>query len=200
MHIGAITLAGGGNLYTCWPNGRSESNVPQQEVSMRTLRLWRRRWAENTFPDEETALAFLQALRWPNGPACPKCGSADVQIPEAADGLFRCRTCRRRFSVRTGSIFGHSKLPLRTWLIALRLVVSHPTSISSAALARDLGVTQTTAWRILDRFAAAIGIRGTRFADAQKIALLNLVLQSGRDSPDLRRSAVRGRGSPPAES
>jgi hypothetical protein len=77
-------------------------------------------------------------------------------------------------------------------------VVSHPTSISSTALARDLGVTQTTAWRILRRFAEAVGAKGTRLTDSEKMALLTLVLNLGQDRPASRRqSTVRRRGSPP---
>jgi transposase-like protein len=139
------------------------------------IRLWRRAWAEAAFPDEEAAQNFFAQIRWPQGPYCPFCGGHNIMARSLAEKCH-CRSCRKRFCLRTKTLFAQSKLPLRTWLIAIRLIVSHPRAIKSVTLAQDLKVTQTTAWFLLRRLKQAIGAQGTKFSVHDKYALLDLLI------------------------
>ena len=102
------------------------------------------------FPDEQSAIDHFTAIRWKQGPSCPYCGSARVY--HFSDGRnHKCGDCRKRFSIKVGTIFEDSKIPLRTWMMAIWLLTSHKKSVASTTLARDLGVTQKTAWFMLHR-------------------------------------------------
>ncbi|ASK87262.1 IS1595 family transposase [Sphingorhabdus sp. SMR4y] len=104
----------------------------------------------DAFPNEQAAIDHLQAIRWKDGAYCPHCGSTKVY--HFSDGKnHKCGDCRKRFSIRVGSIFEDSKLPLRKWFMAIWLVTSHKKGISSVQLAKDIGVTQKSAWFMLHR-------------------------------------------------
>jgi transposase-like protein len=101
-------------------------------------------------PDEESALALFRAVRWKAGPFCPSCASIRVYI--FTDGrTLKCGDCRRRFSVKAGTIFEGSKVPLRKWLSAIWLITMRKNGIASTQLAAEIGVTQKTAWFMLHR-------------------------------------------------
>jgi len=103
------------------------------------------------FPDESACIDHFRALRWPDGDiACPHCGVIGTHY-RLADNTHKCRDCRRKFTVRNGTIFEDSKVPLRKWFIAIFLATAHKKGISSCQLARDIGVTQKTAWFMLHR-------------------------------------------------
>ena len=109
------------------------------------------------FPNEETCVRHLEKLRWPTGIVCPLCGSAR-QIYRVKRGHgYKCVDCRKPFSVRKGTIFEESRLPLQTWFAAIWLVTSNRKGIPSTQLARELGVTQKTAWFILGRLREVAG-------------------------------------------
>jgi transposase-like protein len=102
------------------------------------------------FPDEATCVAHFRAIRWANGAFCPYCGG--MRIYNFSDGrTHKCGDCRKRFSIKVGTIFEDTKLPLRKWFIAIWLLNSHKKGIASTQLARDVGVTQKTAWFMLHR-------------------------------------------------
>ncbi len=102
------------------------------------------------FPTEQACIDHLRAIRWKDGAYCPHCGCQKVY--EFADGkTFKCGDCRKRFSIRVGSIFEDSKISLRKWFVALYLITAHSKGISSVQLAKDIGVTQKTAWFMLHR-------------------------------------------------
>ena len=106
------------------------------------------------FKDEKTCRDFLAATRWRNGEFCPYCNHG--QIYKFSDGKrYRCADCKRDFTVRNGTAFGDSKLPLRKWFIAIYLLGTSRKGISSYALAREIGVTQKTAWFMAHRIRAA---------------------------------------------
>ena len=93
------------------------------------------------FPDEAVAVAFIESRRWPDGPCCPHWGS--VRVAQSGKPMpYRCRDCRKHFSVRTGTVFAHSKLPLQKWLMAAHLLTTARKGMSSVQLAKHLGVTQ----------------------------------------------------------
>jgi transposase-like protein len=102
------------------------------------------------FPDEQTCVEHFRAIRWSRGAFCPYCGG--IEIYNFSDGrTHKCKACRQRFSIKVGTIFADTKLPLRQWFIAIWLITSHKKGVASAQLARDLGVTQKTAWFMLHR-------------------------------------------------
>ena len=106
------------------------------------------------FPDEETCVAHLKSIRWKDGEFCPHCGHE--KIYEFKDGkTFKCADCRKRFSIRVGTIFEESPLPLQKWFVAIYLITAHKKGISSVQLAKDIGVTQKTAWFMLHRLREA---------------------------------------------
>lgn len=113
------------------------------------------------FPDNDSARAYFEARRWSSGPVCPACGEAE-RIHHKGGGLYRCNSCTKRegafvFTVRTGTIFEKSKVPLNKWLYAMYLLVTARKGISSLQLAKQIGVTQKTAWFMLQRLREACG-------------------------------------------
>jgi hypothetical protein len=111
------------------------------------------------FPSAESARVYFERQRWPDGPLCPACGEEQRIWHDAArPGYYRCNADLIIFTVRTGTIFERSKVPLNKWLYAMYLfVVTARKGISSLQLARQIGVTQKTAWFMLGRLRAACG-------------------------------------------
>ena len=106
------------------------------------------------FGDEQKCIDHLRSIRWANGAYCPYCGSQ--KIYHFKDGRdHKCGDCRKRFSIKVGTIVEDSKVPLSKWFMAIWLVTSHRKGIASAQLARDIGVTQKTAWFMLHRLRLA---------------------------------------------
>ena len=108
------------------------------------------------FPDDDSAEQFFIAERWPDGPVCPHCQSDNVQDGAAHKTMrYRCRGCRKRFSVKTGSVMEASNIGYRKWAIAAYLLTTSLKGVSSMKLARDLGVSQKTAWHMAHRIRQA---------------------------------------------
>lgn len=104
------------------------------------------------FPDDQTAEKWLEAQRWPNDNIfCPDCGSPDYWHVSKKNMPYRCTACSNYFSVRKGTAMEASKISLQKWAIAIYLVTTHLKSISSMKLHRDLGITQKSAWFMLQR-------------------------------------------------
>lgn len=104
-------------------------------------------------PDEQAAIDHLTGIRWKHGKFCPLCGNVDAARIGTLTGtnIHKCYDCRRRFSIKVGTIFQDTKLPLRTWFAAIWMITSHPKGIASTTLAKDLGITQKSAWFVLQR-------------------------------------------------
>jgi len=117
--------------------------------------------AIRVFKDAQTGIDFLAAVRWPDGVTCPACGNTKVTYMEKHQ-RWGCskKHPRRQFSVKVGTIFEDSPIGLDKWLPAMWLIVSCKNGISSYELARGIGVTQTTAWFMLQRLRLALQ-RGT---------------------------------------
>jgi transposase-like protein len=109
------------------------------------------------FADPDRAQDFMVSLRWPNGVACPRqgCGNANVQYISTRK-IWRCKECKKQFSVKVNSIFEDSPIPLSKWLPAVWLLAACKNGISSYELSKDLGVTQRTAWFMLHRIRLAM--------------------------------------------
>src|SRR5271166_5796395 len=112
------------------------------------------------FQNEEAAFAYVEAALWPNGPTCPHCGGFDriskMSGKTTRAGLYKCYQCRKPFTVRVGTIFESSHVPLHLWLQAVHLVCSSKKGISANQLHRTLGVTLKTAWFLGHRIREAM--------------------------------------------
>lgn len=107
------------------------------------------------FPDDATAEQWFVDQRWPNGVGCPRCGSLNVLDGAKHTMRFRCRDCRKRFSVRTGTVMESSKLGFQTWVLATFLLTTNLKGVSSLKLHRDLEITQKSAWFLAHRIREA---------------------------------------------
>lgn len=109
------------------------------------------------FPDEAAARQWFEDVRWgADGRVCGRCGSADTHgVPNEKPMPYRCRACRRYFSVRTGTVMESSRLPLRKWVLALYLMSTNLKGVSSMKLHRDLAIAQSTAWYLVHRIRMA---------------------------------------------
>jgi transposase-like protein len=105
-------------------------------------------------PDQETARLYLESRLWPNGVVCPTCSGQD-RITSRKGGYYRCNKCKLDFTVRTGTIFERSHVPLHKWVYAMYLLVTARKGISSMQLAKEIGITQKSAWFVLQRLREA---------------------------------------------
>jgi transposase-like protein len=112
------------------------------------------------YHDADKAREHLGAIRWPNGPICPHCGvldnAAELKGKAHRPGVYKCRDCRKQFSVTVGTVFERSKVPLNKWLLATHLMTSSKKGISSHQIHRNLGVTYKTAWFMTHRIREAM--------------------------------------------
>ena len=104
------------------------------------------------FPDNRTAEAWFVKIRWPDGVRCPKCSSENIQErPTRKPQPYRCRSCRKDFSVKTRTVMHSSNLNYRHWAMAIYLLTTNLKGVSSMKLHRDLGITQKSAWYLTMR-------------------------------------------------
>lgn len=138
----------------------SDASLPSTPDGLTLMQIMER------FQTVDAARAYLEAIRWPNGPVCPHCGNADaariyaIEANAAAKvraGLRECAECKRQFTVTVGTIFEDSKVPLNKWLIAWYLLCSSKKGFSAAQLQRTLGLgSYRTAWFMLHRIRFAM--------------------------------------------
>jgi transposase-like protein len=107
------------------------------------------------FEDQDVATEFVASLRWPDGPECPSCGGKDHSFLKTRR-LWKCKTCMRQFSVKQGTIFEDSPIPLDKWLASIWLIANAKNGVSSHELARGIGLTQKSAWFVLHRIRLAM--------------------------------------------
>lgn len=112
----------------------------------------------DAFPDEQTCVDHLKAILWKNNEYCPYCGHDEI-YHFSDRKTHKCAQCRQRFSIKVGTIFEDTKLPLRKWFMAIWLITSQKKGIASTALAIHLRVTQKTAWFMLHRLRHAARTR-----------------------------------------
>jgi transposase-like protein len=106
------------------------------------------------FPDAESARLYLESRLWENGAVCPSCASKE-RITARKGEFYRCNACKLDFTIRTGTIFERSHIPLHKWLYAMYLLVTARKGISSMQLAKEIGITQKSAWFLLQRLREA---------------------------------------------
>ena len=150
--------------------------------------------AHFSLPD--VAHNFMVELRWANGVTCPRCQSANVTaIPTRKTWECKCCTEKKQFSVKTGTIFEESPLPLPKWLAAIWLIANCKNGVSSYEIHRAIGVTQKTAWFMLHRIRLAMQtgtfekLKGTVEADETFIGGRGKFMHRTRNQ---RRGSVRG--------
>ncbi len=109
------------------------------------------------FPNQESARVYFESRLWPVGPVCPVCKGQAGVVSTKRIGYYRCNPCREVFTVRTGTVMERSHIPLHKWLYAMYLLVTARKGISSLQLAKQIGVTQKSAWFMLHRLREACG-------------------------------------------
>ncbi len=108
-----------------------------------------------TFKSEEVCRQYFEAIRFAKGDFCPHCGHKEIM--RFSDGLrYRCHSCKHDFTIKTGTLFGESKIPLQKWFIAIYLLTTSKKGISSISLAEQVGVSQKTAWFMDHRIREAL--------------------------------------------
>ncbi len=107
------------------------------------------------FSDPDVCVEFVAKMRWENGAICPRCGSGKNNYIKTRR-IWQCKNCKRQFSVKVGTIFEDSPIPLEKWLPAVWMIVNAKNGVSSYEIARGLGVTQKTAWFMLHRIRLAM--------------------------------------------
>ncbi len=109
----------------------------------------------SAFKDEKSCQAYFEGIRFKDGEYCPHCGHS--KINRFSDGKrFRCAKCKKDFTIKTGTVFGESKIPLQKWFVAIYLLTTSPKGISSVQMAKQAGVTQKTAWFMDQRIRKAM--------------------------------------------
>jgi transposase-like protein len=116
------------------------------------------------FSDEDAARDLMERMRWPNGVACPHCGGADpykltpkvTSTKPGRKGLYKCRACRKQFTVTVGTVFEDSRIALSKWLLGLHLIASSKKGMSAHQLHRMLGISYKAAWFMAHRFRYAM--------------------------------------------
>src|SRR5688572_14972478 len=159
------------------------------------------------FSDEDAARAILEDMRWgKDGAVCPHCGGANHYklTPKATSkrprrkGLYKCRACRKQFTVTVGTIFEDSHIPISKWLMALYLLASSKKGISAHQLHRNLGISYKGAWFMAMRLRHAMGadgpmslLQGTVECDETYVGGRNKRgTKRGRPGPDSHKTPV----------
>lgn len=157
------------------------------------------------FNDPDVARQYLEAKRWPNGPVCPHCGVIDeaYQLKAKADskrpvrkGVWKCKGCRKQFTVTVGTIFADSHIKLHKWLLAIHLLCASKKGMSAHQLHRMLGITYKSAWFMAHRIRYAMAqeplsgkLRGTVEVDETYIGGKEKGLR-GTPGPDSKKTPV----------
>ena len=151
------------------------------------------------FHNEEAAYAYVEARIWPEGPVCPHCGGCDrigkMGGKSTRIGAYKCYQCRKPFTVKVGTIFEASHVPMRYWLQAMYLIAASKKGFSSNQLARTLGVTVKTAWFMSHRIREAMRdgdltpFGGIVEADETYIGRTAIVKTEGAKGPYLKGGA-----------
>jgi transposase-like protein len=109
------------------------------------------------FPTPDSAREYMELKRWNGQPVCPSCGIVEPIYKRPVAGFYRCPGCKLDFTVRTGTIMERSHIPLDKWLLTMYLLTTARKGISSLQLAKEIGITQKSAWFLLQRIREACG-------------------------------------------
>ncbi len=149
--------------------------------------------AVKRFDSEEKAEAWFIEQRWPDGPVCPSCESLEVSPrPSRKPQPYRCRDCRKDFSVTVGTLLHRSHIPLSKWAIAFYLFATNLKSVSSMKLHRDLGITQKSAWYMAHRIRQMWSEEDDKFAGSVEVDETYIGGKEGNKHADKKLRAGRG--------
>ena len=117
------------------------------------------------YNDDNAAREHLETLLWPEGPTCPRCSVKGDRVTKlmgksTRPGVYKCKDCRKPFTVTVGTVMEDSKIPLNKWVLAFHLMASSKKGMSAHQLHRMLGVTYKTAWFLCHRIREAMGVSG----------------------------------------
>jgi len=110
------------------------------------------------FSNEETCWNHLEQLRWNGKVICPFCNS-EKHYKFKNSRTYKCKDCKKKFNAKVGTIFENTTIPLSKWFVSIYIATSHKKGISSCQLAKDIGVTQKTAWFILHRIREMLKVK-----------------------------------------
>ena len=144
------------------------------------------------YGSEELCHAALVALRWPDGFACPRCGAREHAVL-GRRRLFQCSACRHQTSVKAGTVFAASKLPLAKWFLAIYLLTQSKNDVAALELMRQLGVRYDTAWLVKQKLMAAMLERNRQRPLAGEVQIDDAYLGGEKKWCE---GGKRGRGSP----
>lgn len=152
--------------------------------------------SEMHFHDEAAAFAFVEVRVWPHGPVCPHCGGMErISLMKGKStrlGTYKCYACRKPFTVKVGTVFESSHVPIRHWLQAMFLMSSSKKGISSNQLARTLGCTLKTAWFVSHRIRKAMEQVGMEaLGSAGQIVEMDETYHGDKDV--IKKRTIRGR-------
>ena len=156
------------------------------------------------FPNEERAVWWFEALRWPNAEqgkdsterACPRCGSLGTYVVKSGKPMpYRCQDCRKYFSVKTGTAIEASNLPMRKWAYAIYLWLTSLKGVSAMKLQRDLKVSYPTAWFIAHRLREAFTSEASLFLFSGPVEVDETYMGGKRKNMSKsKRAKLEGRG------
>ena len=159
------------------------------------------------FADEDKAIEFVESLLWPDGPVCPHCGVLNGAYKLTSHskgngkrsirrGLWKCGGCRKQFTVRVGTVFEESKLPLRKWLMAIHMMCCAKKGVSSHQIARQVGCTQKTAWFLNHRIREAMKLEpmASLLGGSGQSVEADECYIGGKPRPGSGQKSKRGRG------
>ncbi len=143
------------------------------------------------FPDEMSAIKYIETRRWAGNITCPHCGSERTSRQRAYQ-YHQCKDCRKKFTVRTGTIFERSHIPLHKWLFAMYLLQTARKGISSMQLSKELGITQKSAWFLLHRIREACNVKAERIGGKVEVDETYIGGKEGNKHASKKRRAGRG--------
>lgn len=140
------------------------------------------------FHDAEKAREWLEALLWPDGPACPHCGligcAYALRGKSQRPGLYKCKGCEEQFTVTVGTIFERSHIPLNKWILAFQLMVASKKGVSAHQIHRMMGITYKTAWFMCHRIREALneGPFASKLGGQNKVVEVDETYVGGKES------------------